>query len=461
MNNNKQRFKTILLGCLIAATVIQTGILWLGGMSSHTFLKESTSAKPIMPINIWIVETSNNNTGVSNALAYHLDDTTGNEKREYERLTNELAKMIGKYHTDKEATKIQGVDWTRLLSMPSIIYEYEVPIGIREITGESNKSLITDTIDHVILYSKSKFQGDATVVLVNEQEGFMYELHVMGTFNDIEKIYKTITSEELKNHIMPYQPSAIIDKVKLKGNIFLPTSTDETLTRYDVLTSYNPIDLNTDEGYVMLENRINGLFKSPLVKERQIHPDGAVVYTENANSLVMYKPIGVIEYLNLAPKQTKNITSVLDGYNMAMEFLTRTDVIPKSVEPNLYVSNIEQTGQEITYSFNMTYQGYRVQLTGNMQKALGTDALVEVTVKGTDILSATISTLEIERKNLESKDLNTHYLEPMDKMYSILQKQGIEDFMIENLELVYLLKGIEEDIDIVWGAVYDHKWYYP
>lgn len=461
MDNNKQRIKMILLGCLIVATVIQTGILWLGGMSSHTFLKEATSAEPIMPINIWLVETSNNNTGVSNALAYHLDDTTGNEKREYERLTGELSKMMDKYNRDSEPIKTEGVDWTKLLSMPSIIYEYEIPIGIREITGQSNQVPITDVIDHVVIYSKSKFQKEATIFLVNTQEDFMYEFNMRGTFGDIEKIYKTVTSEELKKHIMTYQPSAAIDKVKLKGNIFLPTSTDETLTTYDVLMSYNPIDLSSNEGYALLENHINGFFKSPLVKERQIHDDGTVVYTENAKGLVVYKPIGVIEYLNLAPKQTKNITTVLGGYNAALEFMRKTDAIPKSVEPNLYLSKIEQKGQEITYAFNMTYEGYRVQLTSNIQKYLGTDALVKVTVKGNDILSATICTLEIEPKSLQTKDLNTHYLEPMDKMYSLLQRQGIDDFMIENLELVYLLKEIETDIDVTWGAVYENKWYYP
>jgi len=49
----------------------------------------------------------------------------------------------------------------------------------------------------------------------------------------------------------------------------------------------------------------------------------------------------------------------------------------------------------------------------------------------------------------------------MDKMYSLLQKQGIEDFMIENLELVYLLEELESDIDMTWGAIYDNRWYYP
>ena len=71
----------------------------------------------------------------------------------------------------------------------------------------------------------------------------MYELSVVGTFDDIEKIYKVLTADDLKRHIMAYQPSATIDKVRLAGNSFLPTSSKETLLNYEVLTSYNPINL--------------------------------------------------------------------------------------------------------------------------------------------------------------------------------------------------------------------------
>lgn len=461
MEKHKQLFKTILLGCLVVMTIIQTGILWLGSMSSHTFLKQATNYEAMMPINIWLVETSNNDTGVSNALAYRLEDTIGNEKREYERLTSELSRMIHNYNQDEKPIKIEGVDWTRLLSMPSIIYEYEVPVGIEVIIGEKYQTNIKDTIDHVIIYSKNKFQKEVTLFLVNSEEDFMYEFSVAGTFNDLEKIYKAVTSDDLKKHIMAYQPSAGIDKVQLSGNVFLPTSSQEALVTYDILTSYNPIDLSTDEGYSLLENRINGLFVSPLVKEKQDHGDGSVVYTENMKSLVTYKPEGVVEYLNLSPTQSQVVTSVLGGYNTALDFMREIETIPQSVRPYLYVARIDQKGQEITFHFNMTYEGYRVQLSETIQKKLGIESLVKVTVKGSNVIGATICMVEIEPRPMEVKDLETHYLEPMDKMYSLLQKQGIEDFMIENLELVYLLEDLEGDIDMTWGAIYDNKWYYP
>lgn len=460
MNARRERMKLILLGALIIIAVIQTGMLWLGGMSGHNFLKQTIKYEPIMPTNIWFVETSNSNTGVPGALAYRLDDTTGNEKREYERLIGELSKLMDRQNEEGSVQKTDGVDWVKLLSMPSVIYEYEFPIDIASITGESQNKWIKEKIDHVIIYSKNKFEKEAALFLVNSEEDFMYELSVVGTFDDIEKIYKVLTADDLKRHIMAYQPSATIDKVRLAGNSFLPTSSKETLLNYEVLTSYNPIDLSREEGYEKLESRINGLFISPLVKER-VHQGENVIYTEDMKTLVVYRPEGVIEYLNLAPRQLQTGTSMLKGYNVALEFIERVQVMPKSIADNLYLADVKQKGLDFTYSFNMMYEGYRLQLSEEMQASLGMDALVQVVVRGKDVIEAHFSTLEVVPKEVEFKALNTHYLEPIDKMYTLFEKQGIEDFMIDHLELVYLLEGIGEDIDMTWGAVYDHKWYYP
>ena len=68
------------------------------------------------------------------ALAYRLDDTTGNEKREYERLIGELSKLMDRQNEEGNMQKIDGVDWVKLLSMPSVIYEYEFPIDLASIT---------------------------------------------------------------------------------------------------------------------------------------------------------------------------------------------------------------------------------------------------------------------------------------------------------------------------------------
>lgn len=460
MNARRERMKLILLGALIIIAVIQTGMLWLGGMSGHNFLKQTIKYEPIMPTNIWFVETSNSNTGVPGALAYRLDDTTGNEKREYERLIGELSKLMDRQNEEGNVQKTDGVDWVKLLSMPSVIYEYEFPIDIASITGESQNKWIKEKIDHVIIYSKNKFEKEAALFLVNSEEDFMYELSVVGTFDDIEKIYKVLTADDLKRHIMAYQPSATIDKVRLAGNSFLPTSSKETLLNYEVLTSYNPIDLSREEGYEKLESMINGLFISPLVKER-VHQGENVIYTEDMKTLVAYRPEGVIEYLNLSPRQLRTGTSMLKGYNVALEFIERVQVMPKSIADNLYLADVKQKGLDFTYSFNMMYEGYRLQLSEEMQASLGMDALVQVVVRGKDVIEAHFSTLEVVPKEVELKALSTHYLEPIDKMYTLFEKQGIEDFMIDHLELVYLLEGIGEDIDMTWGAVYDHKWYYP
>ena len=460
MEIKKERMKLIVLGMLILIAVIQTGFLWLGGMSGHNFLKKTVKYAPIMPTNIWFVETSNTNTGVSGALAYRLADTMGNEKREYERLISELSKLIERQGAKRPLKKVEGVDWGKLVSMPSVVYEYEFPVDLASITGESSSQLIKEKFDHVFIYSKNKFENEATLFLVNSEEDFMYELSIIGTFQDMEKIYKALTDDELKKHMMAYQPSATIDKVRLAGNSFLPTSSQQTLLNYEVLTAYNPIDLSSEEGYEMLESRINGLFVSPLVKEI-VHQDEKVIYTEDMKTLVVYRPEGVIEYLNLSPRNQQASTSILKGYNVALAFLERVQVLPKSMEDHLYLADVQQKGPDLIYSFNMMYEGYRVQFSDEVKMQLGMEALVQVVVRGKDVMEAYFSTLEIVPKEVALRPLNTHYLEPIDKLYTLFDKQGIEDFMIDHLELVYLVEDIGGEIDMTWGAVYNHQWYYP
>ena len=460
MEIKKERRKLVILGALILTAVIQTGMLWLGGMSGHNFLKKTVKYAPIMPTNIWFVETSNTNTGVAGSLAYRLADMMGNEKREYERLIGELAKLIETQGEKKPLKKIEGVDWSRLLSMPSVIYEYEFPIELSAILGKSRHTLIEDRIDYVFLYSKNKFEKEATLYFVNSEENFLYEMNIMGAFEDMEKIYKALTDDELKRHMIAYQPSATIDKVRLAGNSFLPTSSQETLLEYDVLTAYNPIDLSSEEGYEVLESKINGLFVSPLVKER-VYQDEKVIYTEDMKTLVVYRPEGVIEYLNLSPRNQQASTSVLKGYNVALEFLKRVQVLPKSVEGQLYLADVQQKGPDLIYSFDMMYEGYRVQLSEKVKAKLGIESLVQVVVRGKDVIEAYFSTLEIEPKPLPPRALKTHYLEPIDQLYAFFDKQGIEEFMIDHLELVYFVEDIGQEIDMTWGAVYNHEWYYP
>ena len=50
---------------------------------------------------------------------------------------------------------------------------------------------------------------------------------------------------------------------------------------------------------------INGLFISPLDKE-MVHQDENVIYTEDMKTLVVYRPEGVIKYLNLGTKAAAN-----------------------------------------------------------------------------------------------------------------------------------------------------------
>lgn len=460
MEKGKEHIKLILLSCLIVATVIQTALLWLGSMSSHNFLKQSVDYEPIMPTSIWVVEAGNNNTGTSNSLAFYLGDTTGNEKKDYKRVISEFKKVVYEYEEEKSLTKVEGIQWKKLLSMPSIVLEYEVPLGLDSITGISGTSTLIDKVDYVFMYSKNKFQKEATLCLVNSKENYYYELSVMGNFQDIEKVYGAVTQEELTKNITTYQPSAMIENLQISGNVFLPTSSQEALVTYPLLYLHNPISLDTEQGKQLLETKINDFFVSPLLKEKAGDEDGLVVYTEPKKTIVTYNPLGVIEYLNLDPKQTQNVTNLLQGYNKTLKFIEQAEGISKQTRESLYLSNIVQEGQKITYYFDLSYEGYRIQMTEALRKKLGITSYLEVSIKGNDFISIKLCTLDTHSKR-EMETFKSHYLEPMDNMYSLLIEQGIEDFTLDRLELVYLVEDLEYPIKLTWGVNYKQKWYYP
>lgn len=460
MDKGKEHIKLILLSCLIVATVIQTALLWLGSMSSHNFLKKNMDYEPIMPMNIWVVEAGNNDTGLSNSLAFYLGDTTGNEKKDYKRLISEFKKVVYEYEEEKSLTKLEGIPWGKLLSMPSIVLEYEIPLGLDSISGISGISSLVDKIDYVFMYSKNKFQKEASLCLVNSKEDYYYELSVVGNFQDIEKVYGAVTEDDLTKNITTYQPSATIENLQIKGNVFLPTSSQEALVTYPILNIYNPIDLTKEEGEQVLETRINDFFISPLVKEKDIYEDGSVVYTEPKKTIVTYNPLGTIEYLNLDPKQTQNVTNLLQGYNKVLDFIEQAECVSKQTAENLYLANIVQEGQKITYYFDLSHDGYRIQMTESLKKQLGITSYLEVSIKGNDFVSMKVCTLEIY-SDWQTETFKSHYLEPMDNMYSLLMEQGIEDFALDRLELVYLVKDFKHAIKLAWGVIYKQRWYYP
>nr|WP_307992957.1 hypothetical protein [uncultured Niameybacter sp.] len=461
MEKGKEHIRLIILGCLIVATIMQTALLWLGSMSSHNFLKQNIDYKPILPMNIWVVESGNNDVEGVNSLAFYLGDTTGNGKKDYERLTSELSKVVNEYKRDTPLTQLEGVEWNKLLSMPSIVFEYELPLKLDSITGISHTSNLTQPIDYVLIHSKNKFQKDAILYLINSKEDYYYELNVQGRFLDMGKIYTTVTEEDLTKHITTYQPSAIFENVQIRGNVFLPTSSKETLVTYPVLELYNPIDLNTESGEQLLEAKVNDFFQSPLAKDKTVYDNGSIVYTENMRTILSYNPLGVIEYLNLAPKQTQKVTNLLQGYNKVLEFIYNTEAISKGTAEKLYLSRITREKDEsITYYFDRTYDGYRVQLSKDLKKELGIDSYLQVNVKGNDFMNMKICTLEILKKS-QTKAFKSHYLEALDEMYSYFMKEEIDDWIIDRLELVYLAKGIGAPVEITWGVLYKQMWYYP
>ena len=465
----KEIIKSILLGILIITCIIQTTILWLGGIPGQNFFRQVEGGlKGIKPFAVWILKPSASNAGGTSSFAYQLDRTVDHTKRHYERLILELQVVLKSQTTNyKKLQQKQEVDWDKLFSMPSICYEYTLPLTIGEISGGSITGVSgIEKVDMVLMNSTTKFEKNVIIYFINTSEEIMYQLEVIGDFSEFQKIYAYFTREEMLKSITKYQPSAISNvKEYIRGNAFMPIGSTNMPIEYDLLKVSNAINLNSSYGMKELEKYVNDFFVNPVVKKIDYEEDGSVVFTEQSRNIVIYNPKGLIEYINLSPRPSSTPMTRLEGYNVAVDFINETDAIPSNMKENLYLSRIDQKDYEMTYFFDMAYEGYKVALSKSVKEALEIESLVEITIKNNQIINCSIGTLEFEPKRVGDETrkakLKSAYVDPINDALETLLKDGDRDIVFEDTETVYLVSDLNETVYMTRGISLEGKWYYP
>lgn len=462
----KEYFKTTVLGILIVMCVIQTAMLWLGDVSSHNFLNKNTLAMSVIrPSNIWVLNPGASNMGGASVLAYHIDGTMETTRREYDRLIMELEELLMSSQESIEVQEIDSIPWSRLFEYPGIMYEYPVAVSPYELTGGKREQAQIKNCDKVLLQSGSKFEKSIIIYFINTVEDKMYAAEFKGNFNEFSKLHQFFSSKEMTANVTQFQPSSTSNvKDFINGNVFMPIASDSAPIEYDILQMYNPIATEIKEAVMELESYVNGLFINPLIKDVEAKQDGSIVFSEAKKSIVIYRPEGVIEYLNLETK-TNGKTTLLSGYNEAIRFMQQSGVIPDSLRSHMYLSNVTQNGDEFTYYFDMTYGGYQVHLTPKVKKQLGIESLVKIVVKGNQITSATVCILEIEPQiesgRIKQDELDSDYVDPINSALESITAGGYSSIVFDDAQAMYLVTGIANNVYMTRGVKFNDKWYYP
>lgn len=450
----KNRTKIGILAFFILLATIQISMLWLGGPSSHNFLDERTKATsvPMKPSNIWL----------------HKGNTykISSEHMEYKRLVNELRSFLLPNLTANKAEEISYFDWNTLLNKQGIFFEYYVPVSLEEIVGAKLHKQVIEDIDRLFLNMTPIAGAKIEIYFINTSKQIAYRMEMGGEYTGIKKIYDTLNTEDMTANLMKYEASIrAVDKF-IEGNVFLPLASKDNPLTYTVLKAYNPMHEEVEDYTRELSNMTSQFFENPLTKSEEIAEDGTVIFTENMKCIITYRPQGVIEYINLATtsaaeeKMTRG-----EGYSIAKAFVQNTDAIPDSIKSRTYLKKIIKEDGQYTYYFDMLYDGYKVKMDPSVQKELGIGSMIEVTVRNHQVSAGKWWVMEVTEKvestGVVEEGMTTAYMEPINKMYDSLLKQERFDVLIEDIECVYTIKGLDKEAYIRWAVLVEGTWYYP
>ncbi|MGL6173665.1 MAG: hypothetical protein ACRC1P_03565, partial [Cellulosilyticaceae bacterium] len=406
------------------------------------------------------------NKGDPFTVAYRIE----NESSEYYRFVNELGSMLTKYSKKAKISEVGTVNWESLLGMQGILYEYTIPVSLDELAV--NKLGIDEVgfIEKVFLYLEDSTGTKIQLYLIDERNNRCYQMELIGDFSDLLKIYRAFNIEDAGSQLTKYQPSSKASNIKpyIKGNVFLPLTSKREPLYYNVIRLANPIEEYEEYKQLLLDKYTSEFFKKPILKEAEYREDGSVVFTENMKSIVMYRPVGTLEYINLDVSRSDKPMSMLEGYNSAIQFLENTYSISDQIKRNLYLSQIVQSDREYTFYFDLSYEGYRIVLSPEIKTQLGLEHMVQLTIKDGQFIAGKwcIRNLEIMQETVREEDqvlrkfITVGYSEPIDKMYGEIL-EGESNPLLEKVELVYNLDDLEQPIEMQWGVFFDKVWYYP
>ena len=466
---NKQYWKTAVLGILIVGCIIQTTALWLGGMPSHNFLTSYTPIyKGVAPQKIWLLAPTVTGSSSKSALAYAVSQTTQATMVEHERLIVELQKVLQMMTEDKKVTIREGIDWQTLFALPGIMYTYTEPMTLRDIIGDTKNSDTLKTvqnIDQIVIQSRSKFAKDVSVQLISTTENQMITLELGSGFQAFEALYDYVLQDKKETNAVAYQPSAVSNVSKyIAGNSFMPIASKSLPIQYPILETVHPIPEDEEQAIRALEVYTNEFFMNPLLKEKAVGKDGSITFKEEKKAIVVYNPIGTLEYVNLAPK-IKTRTTLLGSYTKAVAFIDNTETLHDAVKGKVYLKEMRREGEAYVCLFDFNIEGYDIEMSESVKEALGLESAIQVRIEGDEITTVKMSLLVPIIKSIggrvQEAQLYSEYVNPINKGLEEIKKAGYESIVFDESKAMYVMDNLKGDMLLTRGILFEGRWYYP
>ncbi|MDF2614101.1 MAG: hypothetical protein K0S71_1887 [Clostridia bacterium] len=450
--------KITMLVMLVALCMWQIVILWLGDMSSHNFLGKRGAGNHVIlvqPKAIWV------NVG---KLVYKIDGS----RNEYSMLINEISGLVVSGVKTSDIEKDADMTYEDLLSMPGILYEYDLELGLQELVGSDAEILKSDIGVNQVFIDMSRYNDHMTnFYLVTDDTRIIYAVTLYERLEGHQKIMERFNNPDATRNLVGYQPSTTSNKKQyIRRNNFLPLNTKEAPIEYDILQVSNPIEnMSREEKIEELEQYVNSFFANPLLKEIDERQDGSIIFSENMRAIVKYEPRGTLEFSITSANEAAKLTPI-ERLTKVMGFVEACTGIPRFLKEGMYLSEIVNQGEEYIYKFDYKYKGFTMQLTNPVKEELGLDHILEITIKNNQVIKGKWSILRIEPK--ESTDADSGdgtdtvprgFDEIVDTMYELYVPDGYET--LDAVQCQYIMSTTEGKMNLDWVVQYLGDWYYP
>lgn len=459
---DKEKRKSLILITLIVLCIWQTGKLWLGNLSSLNFFPklEETVFNQIEPMSIWL------SPGAPVTLIYRL----GEENREYQSVINEIGRSISTYMNKAKSQGAEPLDWNNILTKKGILYEYPISLTYTEVIGDDTLNPPAnfpkgEEIDYIFIQLTEEKKNIMKWYLIDSKNNVAYPLEVEGQFGNMKNFNDLLRDESFATKVK-YQPTFNVSGISNK-NIFLPISSKELPLVYDILEYYNPLDnYNEGEEFSRFNPYVNHFFLNPLLKKEEKTEDGVYIFSELMRAVVKYYPNGMFEYSNIGVSPIRRRGSRLSSYNIAKEFLNKSESIPKEAKKRLFLSDIIETETGYIFCFDMRIKGIPIYLSQRTREKLNMDHIVEVRVQGSQVANFRWSAYALRTKIYAGKPVTDNftvkYTEGLNQVLEyIAQQTETNTLAIDDMKWVYMINPDENDIHVRWIVLHENRWYAP
>lgn len=442
VNLKLERFKSIVLFCLVVISIALTTQIWLNisiegifimsenkvDKTSELLSSNNDKASFIKPEKLIV-----NNNGKHTLL---LNETEVGMI--YDRILDDAKDMLSVVFETKEGVELEKrqLDYMERLRAGRTVelqfpfaYDYRLFAGILGINNPNWQEI--KNIDTVVIGFDSN-----NVYIVDKADNSIYEFRSRSLKSSIRVMVDMI------NRGTPYSYIFLndVDPERYSDIVFIPTDIDKH--SMPKLSSYSETDINTSEDIAAY------FFKDPSTLRSIVDPAGTVIYTDGEKQGVRISKSGVIEYVNYST-QTRNDRSnftIMDAINIATNFVNSHMGFPK----DSYISSIEQTTiNNKLYSCIIRYN-YRYEGIPIVNDEVNMDNPIEVEIVNGEVkrYRRVVKTIKItgQEKSLKNP------LEIIDILYIRLihdKKINIDDIMIKDIYLSYLEYGLSTPTSMI------------